>query len=121
MTDLEKAYAIAAKLSHMSVEQGAWDRMMPDKIYEIEIDGESISIGPFTVEYSGWSEDMVWKIPNTIYGISIPSEKFDSWGTHYDGYGVEFCVVELEEVIVYKVKERYWDNPNTMPRYKAKW
>lgn len=119
MTDLEKAYAIASKLSFMSTEEGAWERMGADKVYDIEIDGETISIGPFTTEYGAWTEDMVWMIPNSIYGIGISNDEFDSWGTHYDNYGVEFRVVELEAVVVYKVKKRYWDNPNPMPRYKA--
>lgn len=121
MTDLEKAYAIAAKLSHMSVVEGAWDKMQAHLVYDIEVDGETISIGPFTLEYEGWSETMIWKIPNSNYGIMVSGDQFDSWGTHYDDYGVEFGVVELEAIVVYRVKERHWDNPNPMPKRGPRW
>lgn len=122
MTDLDKAYKIASKLSFMSVEDGAREKMgSPESVYTVELDGVEIVVGPFSKEYETWNDNYVWRVPDTDYGIMINDDGFDSWGTHYGDYGVEFIVVEIEPITVYKVKNTLWDNPNPMPKQGPRW
>lgn len=86
-------------------------RFQPTDVFLVDLSPEygEVSVGPFIEVDMGWEQFWAFAVDQEKdqFWVCMSTDNWDSWGTHYGGFGNEF---QVSKVITRKpVLEVIWD------------